>query len=141
MAPIRLGVGAEAAGAGCWRRASPPLGCDGRGSGRPGMRKLHFSNGSPFARKVRIVLHEKGLDYERDVQDRVRPVEEIASLNPALAVPVLVDRGLTLFDSDLILAQAAVLPQGGTACTTGASSRLGHRGAHGGGQGRRDASG
>ncbi len=68
------------------------------------MRKLFFSNGSPFARKVRIVLHEKGLDYERDVQDRVRPVEEIASLNPALAVPVLVDRGLTLFDSDLILA-------------------------------------
>ena len=68
------------------------------------MRKLFFSNGSPFARKVRIVLHEKGLDYERDVQDRVRPVEEIASLNPALAVPVLVDGGLTLFDSDLILA-------------------------------------
>ena len=29
--------------------------------------KLYFSNGSPFARKVRIVLAEKGLAYEADL--------------------------------------------------------------------------
>ena len=70
----------------------------------PKRRRLHFSNGSPFARKVRIVLHEKGLEYERDIDDRVRPLEEIESLNPNLAVSVPVDRGLTLFESNLILA-------------------------------------
>ena len=41
------------------------------------MRKLSYSNGSPFARKVRIVLYEKGIEYEHDVDDRVRSVEEI----------------------------------------------------------------
>ena len=38
--------------------------------------KLYCSNGSPFARKVRIVLAEKGLACEVDIQDRLRPVEE-----------------------------------------------------------------
>ncbi len=67
------------------------------------MRKLYFSNGSPFARKVRIVLFEKGLEFEADVNNLVRPVEEIEPLNPALQVPVLIDGGRPLFDSDLII--------------------------------------
>jgi glutathione S-transferase len=67
------------------------------------MRKLCYSNGSPFARKVRIVLHEKGLDYEPDVNDAVRPIEEIQELNPNLAVPILIDGDLTLFESNLII--------------------------------------
>lgn len=67
------------------------------------MRKLMFSNGSPFARRVRIVLEEKGLPYERDVLDAIRPIEQIKAHNPALQVPVLIDGGRTLFGSDLIV--------------------------------------
>src|SRR5689334_15717150 len=63
--------------------------------------KLYCSNGSPFARKVRIVLAEKGLAYEVDIQDRVRPVEE--ALGPTLAIPVLDDGGRRLWESDLII--------------------------------------
>lgn len=63
--------------------------------------KLYFSNGSPFARKVRIVLAEKGLDYEKDVYDAVRPID--VALGPTLAIPVLDDAGRRLWESDLII--------------------------------------
>jgi glutathione S-transferase len=68
------------------------------------MRKLLYSDGSPFARKVRIVLHEKGLDYEADLMNGgLRPVEAIQEHNPALQVPTLYDRGGVLWGSNLIL--------------------------------------
>ena len=63
--------------------------------------KLYCSNGSPFARKVRIVLAEKGLAYEAEIQDRLRPVDEAPG--PTLAVPVLDDGGRRLWESDLIV--------------------------------------
>ena len=63
--------------------------------------KLYYSNGSPFARKVRIVLAELGLPYESDINDNLRPVEGM--LGPTLAVPVLEDGGLTLWESDLVV--------------------------------------
>jgi glutathione S-transferase len=63
--------------------------------------KLYFSNGSPFARKVRVVLAEKGLDYEADILDALRPVT--AAPGPTLAIPVLEDGGCTLWESDLIV--------------------------------------
>jgi glutathione S-transferase len=63
--------------------------------------KLYYSNGSPFARKVRIVLAERGLAYESDIQDRVRPVGE--ALGPTLAIPVLDDGAMRLWESDLII--------------------------------------
>ncbi|MGI9476039.1 MAG: glutathione S-transferase family protein [Hyphomicrobiaceae bacterium] len=67
------------------------------------MRKLLFSNASPFARRVRIVLEEKQLNYDKDILDALRPVEDIRSVNPALQVPVLHDSNRTLWGSDLIL--------------------------------------
>ena len=67
------------------------------------MRKLLFSNASPFARRVRVVLEEKQLSYEKDILDALRPVEEIRSVNAALQVPVLYDGERTLWGSDLIL--------------------------------------
>ena len=67
------------------------------------MRTLLFSNGSPFARRVRIVLAEKTLAYEPDILDALRPVDDIRPINPALQVPVLQDDGRTLWGSDLIL--------------------------------------
>jgi len=65
--------------------------------------KLWFSEGSPFARKVRIVLAEKGLEYEKDVLNDFRPVDGHKNIHPGLAVPVLQDADLTLFESNLIL--------------------------------------
>jgi glutathione S-transferase len=68
------------------------------------MRKLIYSSaGSPFARKVRIVLHEKALDYDQDVRPGLRPVDELKALNPNLALPVLMDDNETLFGSNLII--------------------------------------
>jgi len=68
------------------------------------MRKLIYSNASPFARKVRVVLAEKGLDYEGDASGhRGKPVAEIAKVNPNLVIPVFYDGDLTLFESNLIL--------------------------------------
>lgn len=65
--------------------------------------KLWFSEGSPFARKVRIVLAEKGLEYEKDVLNDFRPVHGHKNIHPGLAVPVLQDGDLTLFESNLVL--------------------------------------
>jgi glutathione S-transferase len=67
------------------------------------MRKLLYSNGSPYARRVRVLLIEKGLDFESDVLETVRPIEDIKLHNPALQVPVLYDGERHLFGSNLIL--------------------------------------
>ena len=69
------------------------------------MLRLHFTPGSFFSRKVRIVLAEKGLAYEPRVEDtsRQRSPESFAAINPVLKVPVLIDGDLTLFESDLII--------------------------------------
>lgn len=63
--------------------------------------KLYFSNGSPFARKVRVVLAELGLDYEADILDGLRPTS--SPPGPTIAVPVLEDGPLRLWESDLIV--------------------------------------
>lgn len=67
------------------------------------MRKLLYSNGSPFARRVRVVLIEKDLAFDSDIDDRLRPIEEIRPHNPALQVPVLYDGEKVLFGSNLII--------------------------------------
>ena len=63
--------------------------------------KLYFSNGSPFARKVRIVLAEKALAFESDVNDGLRPAD--TTVTPTLAIPVLEDGSRRLWESDLII--------------------------------------
>lgn len=67
------------------------------------MRKLFFTTGSPFARAVRIVLVEKGLDFERVETFTTPSAEERAKVTPTLQVPTLVDGDLTLWDSAVIL--------------------------------------
>ncbi|SAL79639.1 glutathione S-transferase family protein [Caballeronia telluris] len=67
------------------------------------MRKLFFTTGSPFARAVRIVLVEKGLDFEREETFTTPGVEERAKVAPTLQVPTLVDGDLTLWDSAVII--------------------------------------
>jgi glutathione S-transferase len=67
------------------------------------MRTLFFTTGSPFARAVRIVLVEKGLDFERVETFTTPSAEERAKIAPTLQVPTLVDANLTLWDSAVII--------------------------------------
>ena len=64
------------------------------------MRKLYFSPGSPYARKVRIVLAEKRLDYEGEDSQLYRSFAELSPVNPNLQVPVFEEDGLRLFESN-----------------------------------------
>jgi glutathione S-transferase len=63
--------------------------------------KLYCSNGSPFARKVRIVLAELGVPYEADILDGLRPVD--SPPGPTVQIPVLEDGARRLWESDLIV--------------------------------------
>ncbi len=68
------------------------------------MLKLLHTLGSPFARKVRIVLMEKGLEYEKDIATvSKRPLDIFSAINPSLTIPVLIDGEVTIFESNLIL--------------------------------------
>jgi len=66
--------------------------------------KLYCSTSSPYARKVRLLIFEKGLQGVQEIF--VNPFEdrtEILSMNPLGQVPFLVlDSGDVLFDSPLI---------------------------------------
>ena len=71
--------------------------------------KLYSGPLSLFSRKVEIALHEKGLPFERVMvpfsQERGYAPKhpDVLATNPKGQVPVLVDGGLTLFDSTVIL--------------------------------------
>jgi glutathione S-transferase len=67
------------------------------------MRKLFFTTGSPFARAVRILLAEKGLQFEREETYTTPSVEERARVTPTLQVPMLIDGDLKLWDSTVIV--------------------------------------
>jgi len=67
------------------------------------MRTLYHQWLSPFARKVRITLKEKGLDFSLIVENVWERREEFLALNPAGTVPVLVEEGArVLADSGAI---------------------------------------
>jgi glutathione S-transferase len=66
-------------------------------------RQLYFSPNSPYARKVRIVLAEKGLAYEAKLLDPHEAIDALGRLNPNLRVPVLADGDRTLFESNVIV--------------------------------------
>jgi glutathione S-transferase len=66
--------------------------------------KLIASLTSPFARKVRIVLAEKKIEYVLVEQSPWTPGNTISDWNPLGKIPVLVmDDGNTLFDSRVIV--------------------------------------
>ncbi len=67
------------------------------------MRVLYHLWLSPFCRKVRIVLREKGLDFELKTESLWERREEFLAINPAGEVPVLVeDDGTAIADSGVI---------------------------------------
>lgn len=59
---------------------------------------------SPFARKIRIVLAEKRIEFDLQVEKIWERRQEFLAMNPAGDIPVLVDNGLTVCDSDNICA-------------------------------------
>lgn len=65
--------------------------------------KLYGSLTSPYVRKVRMVLREKGIAHEFVVEGPNDAAGNVARLNPLHAVPVLErDDGEVLFDSPLV---------------------------------------
>tara|TARA_R110002095_G_scaffold179261_1_gene156718 strand:+ start:369 stop:1064 length:696 start_codon:yes stop_codon:yes gene_type:complete len=66
------------------------------------MRALRYTLGSPYARAVRVLLHELALDYEHQAELTTPSVEERATASPTLQVPTLWDKGHVLWESGLI---------------------------------------
>ena len=66
--------------------------------------KLIGSHTSPFVRKVRIVLAEKKIDYEFEIDSPWLGESRVADVNPLGKIPVLVlDDDTALFDSRVIV--------------------------------------
>ena len=66
--------------------------------------KLLGSPNSPFARKVRIVLEEKGIPHEYVIERPSAPDSQVPQFNPLGKVPTLVlDDGRALYDSPVIV--------------------------------------
>jgi len=53
--------------------------------------KLYGHDTSPYVRRVRVLLAEKGLAFERDANSWTVPDAEVLRINPMLRVPALVD--------------------------------------------------
>ncbi len=67
------------------------------------MRTLHHQWLDPFSRKIRIVLAEKKLAFEMVAENAWEETPDLAALNPACDVPVLVEpNGAVLSDSTAI---------------------------------------
>ena len=67
---------------------------------------FYYGSGSPYAWRVQLALEAKGLPYERRLLsfaagDTVKP--EFVALNPRHRVPVIVDAGFVLYESNAIV--------------------------------------
>ena len=66
--------------------------------------KLVTSLTSPYGRKVRVVLAEKKIPFQLQVENPWLPDSPVSSLNPLGKVPVLVlEDGVSVFDSRVIV--------------------------------------
>lgn len=66
--------------------------------------QLYGTSGSPFARKVRIVLAEKNIAHEYVIARPSTPDSPVPQLNPLGKIPVLLrDDGRALYDSNVIV--------------------------------------
>lgn len=64
--------------------------------------KLYGHDMSPYVRRVRVLLTELGLPFERDANGWSNPSEAFLRINPLLRVPALEDDGEVLLDSKQI---------------------------------------
>lgn len=66
------------------------------------MMTLYSGTACPFSHRCRIVLYEKGMDFTIvDVDIHHKP-EDLSVMNPYNEVPVLVERELVLYESNII---------------------------------------
>jgi len=63
---------------------------------------LYSGTTCPFSQRCRIVLFEKGMDFQIIDVDLFNKPEDLAVMNPYNRVPVLVERDLILYESNII---------------------------------------
>jgi RNA polymerase-associated protein len=66
------------------------------------MMTLYSGTVDPFSHRCRIVLYEKGMDFQVIDVDVENMPEDIAVMNPYNRVPVLVERDLVLHEANII---------------------------------------
>ena len=66
------------------------------------MMTLYSGTTCPFSHRCRIVLFEKGMDFDVIDVDLLSKIEDPATVNPYGKVPVLVERDLVLFQANII---------------------------------------
>lgn len=66
------------------------------------MMRLYSGTSCPFSHRCRIVLFEKGMDFEVIDVDLMNKAEDVAAINPYGKVPVLVERDLVLYEANII---------------------------------------
>jgi len=70
---------------------------------RKSVMTLFSSDNDIHCHRVRIVLAEKGINFEVVDVNPANPPEDLIELNPYGGLPVLVDRDLVLYDSQVIM--------------------------------------
>jgi stringent starvation protein A len=66
------------------------------------MMVLYSGTTCPFSQRCRFVLFEKGMDFEIKDVDLFNKPEDISVMNPYGKVPILTERDLTLYESNII---------------------------------------
>jgi len=66
------------------------------------MMQLYSGTTCPFSHRCRFVLYEKGMDFQVIDVDLYNKPEDIAVMNPYNRVPVLAERDLVLYESNII---------------------------------------
>jgi len=66
------------------------------------MMQLYSGTTDPFSHRCRFVLYEKGMDFQVIDVDIYNKPEDLAVMNPYNRLPVLVERDLILYESNII---------------------------------------
>lgn len=66
------------------------------------MMTLYSGTVDPYSHRCRFVLFEKGIDFKVVDVDMFNTKDDIAAINPYRKVPVLEERGLVLYESNII---------------------------------------
>ena len=64
--------------------------------------RLYSGTTCPYSHRCRIVLYEKGMDFDIIDVNQMSQAEDIAIINPYNKLPVLVERDLTLYEANII---------------------------------------
>lgn len=64
--------------------------------------RLYSGTTDPYSHRCRIVLYEKGMDFDIIDVNQMNRAEDIALINPYNKVPVLVERDLILYEANII---------------------------------------